>query len=324
MLDTNRQKYNNIFVGQKRHLYTTVGEGNMNKKMKIQRKNTIFSIVLMSVLAIAIVIVADTSKGVLNAISGTAVDISSTNATEYQVKELYETEDGGHKVLAVAKGFNTDVDIEVLVTFDENVENILALEVLNQAETDGLGSKITEEDFTAKFADISAPVMIADLELASPVTGSIGISDGATSGKKVDSTYNPERWNQSDESPEANAMRKLYASGLLLSEDNQEGLQTPKADMTAEEIAIVNMEKAGLLDEYLESKGTESTPETEAIEKLREAGLLSETDGDVQADQGATIEVTNIDAISGATVSSKAVGEAVNNAYFFLKESILK
>lgn len=295
----------------------------MNRK--IQRKNTIFSIVLMSVIALAIVIVADTTKVSLSAVSGTVVDISSTNAETYQVKELYKTESGGHTVLATAKGFNTGVDIEVLVTFDEATENILSLEVISQAETDGLGSKITEEDFTGKFVDISSPVKIADLEIASPVTGSVGISGGSNSNKKVDSTYNPERWNQSDESPEANAMRKLYGSGLLLSEDNQEGLKTPKADISEQEQAIINMEEAGLLDKYIESTGIDSTPENNAIEKLEEAGLLSYAEGESkEVASSATVEVTNIDAISGATVSSEAVGEAVNNAYFFLKESILK
>ncbi|NLJ90148.1 MAG: FMN-binding protein [Clostridiales bacterium] len=294
----------------------------MNRRF--QRKNAIFSIVFMSILAVAIVIVADRAKETLGAISGKPVDIGTSNAQEYQVKELYETEDGGHTVLVTAKGFNTDVDIEVLVTFDETADKILSVEVLTQAETDGLGSKITEEDFTTKFLDINAPVKIADLELASPVTGSIGISDGS-SAQKVDTRYNPERWNQSDDSPEANAMRKLYAAGLTLSEDNLQGLKTPKADMTAQEIAIVNMEEAGLLDEYLEATGTVSTPETKAVEKLKEAGLLSESEGDSSnGDVGVAVEVTNIDTISGATVSSKAVGKAVNNAYFFLKESILQ
>ena len=197
----------------------------------------------------------------------------------------------------------------------------------NKAKTEikGEQNKITEEDFTGKFVDISAPVKIADLEIASPVTGSIGVSGGSNSNKKVDSTYNPERWNQSDESPEANAMRKLYGSGLLLSEDNQEGLKTPKADISEQEQAIINMEEAGLLDKYIESTGIDSTPENNAIEKLEEAGLLSYAEGESkEVALGATVEVTNIDAISGATVSSEAVGEAVNNAYFFLKESILK
>ncbi len=293
----------------------------MNRKN--QRKNTIFSIVLMSVLAIAIVIAADTTKEALSAVSGTVVDISGTNAETYQVKELYETKDGGYTVLTTAKGFNTDVDIETLVTFDETAETILSIEVVSQAETDGLGSKITEEDFTGKFVDISAPVKVEDLEIVSPVTGSVGVSGGSS--QKVDSTYSPDRWNQLDESPEANAMRRLYASGLLLSEDNSEGLKTPKADMSAQDQAIVNMEEAGLLDKYIESTGTVSTPETNAIDKLEQAGLLSKVEGEGgQVDSGVTVEVTNIDAVSGATVSSEAVGEAVNNAYFFLKETILK
>lgn len=321
-------------------------------KVKSQKKNQVFSIALMSVLAFAIVLVADNTKEAISAISGTMVDISGSNAETYQVKELYETDEGGHTVLATAKGFNTDVDIEVLVTFDEAVENVLAVEVISQAETDGLGSKITEEDFTGKFADIIAPVKIADLEIASPVTGSVGVGTVSTSSKDIDNRRSPVRWNPSDESAEANAFRNLYDAGLLLSEDNKEELKTAKVDMTPQEIAVENMKEAGLISPDAESVSTStvSTPEGRAIVKLSAAGLLrnntepaglvvtaedraagklegvgltSSKEESIDFSSGPSVEVTNIDAITGATVSSEAVGEAVNNAYFFLKESII-
>lgn len=322
-------------------------------KIKSRVKNKVLSIVLMSVLAVVIVIVADNTKELISAVSGTMVDISASNAETYQVKELYETDEGGYTVLATAKGFNTDVDIEVLATFDETAENIISLEVITQAETDGLGSKITEEDFISEFADKIAPVKIADLEIASPVTGSVGVASGGAPSKDEDNRRSPVRWNQSDESPEAKAFRNLYDAGLLLSEDNKEELKTAKVDMTPQEIAVINMIEAGLISPDTKSVSTSSvsTPEDVAIVKLSAAGLLddstelkglvvitaedkaarklegaglvSDQEESMEYGSGPSLEVTNIDAISGATVSSEAVGEAVNNAYFFLRESII-
>ena len=42
------------------------------------------------ILVVAIVIVADRAKETLGAISGKPADIGTSNAQEYQVKELYE------------------------------------------------------------------------------------------------------------------------------------------------------------------------------------------------------------------------------------------
>jgi len=45
--------------------------------------------------------------------------------------------------------------------------------------------------------------------------------------------------------------------------------------------------------------------------------------GSEEEPAGEPVNVTDMDAISGATVSSKAVAVTINNGYFFLKEAVL-
>lgn len=249
----------------------------------------------MCVLSLGIIFSMETIKRqTVSAISGAPVDITGKNAEAYQVKELQTLDDGSYVVYGTAKGFASD--IETAVTFDETGENILSLVIVSQGETDGIGSKVTEDAFLSQFNGITAPIKVADLEVASPTTGSVNTSgEAAVTTELADENYSASEWNPEDASPEANAMRNLYETGLLASSKSGEKLSTPLSDLS---------------------------PEEQAEAKLKRANLLTTTSEEVPA--GEPVTATDVDAVSGATISSKAVATTINNAYFFLKEAVLK
>lgn len=92
-----------------------------------------------------------------------------------------------------------------------------------------------------------------------------------------------------DTSAEAVARRKLYAAGLSKSAQDGEEQALPYADWSTEKQAAYQLAQAEL-----------TTGQTSA--------------GAVSAD------LTEVDALSGATITSAAVTNIVNNSYFYVTE----
>ena len=97
-----------------------------------------------------------------------SVSIEGMNAEAYQVTEVGVDADGNYYVFAHGTGYNESVDIELRVACDDN-HNSLNVAVMNQAETNGLGTKIAEADFLSKFEGISLPVSLGGLKPKNPV-----------------------------------------------------------------------------------------------------------------------------------------------------------
>lgn len=73
----------------------------------------------------------------------------------------------GYSVVVVSAGYIGDVEMKVC--FDADATTITKLEILSQGETEGLGSKITGEDFLSQFEGMTAPVYIEGVSLAQTV-----------------------------------------------------------------------------------------------------------------------------------------------------------
>lgn len=247
--------------------------------------------IVLFLLSIGVIAGGEKIRSEVRAANGTSVEIASKNAELYQVTDLYEKKDGSYVVHGVAKGFKSD--IVAAITFDHTGEKILDLEIITQDETVDIGSKIETPEFLTEFNEMNAPIKVADLEILSPTGGSNNLVDD--SNKSEDKKHNSLEWNSNDSSAEANAFRNLYDAGLLTSAVNGEQLDTAIVDLLPEERASIELEKANLLVSFSEAK-----VESEYIDAM------------------------SVDAISGATVSSKAVATIVNNAYFFLEENIIK
>ena len=110
-----------------------------------------------------------------------------------------------------------------------------------------------------------------------------GLTLSALNGEPLDDELAPPL----DSSAEAVARRKLYAAMLSKSALDGEPLAIPFADLSAEEQSKARLEQASLTT----------------------AGNAS---GAVSAD------LTEVDALSGATITSSAVTTIVNNSYFYV------
>ncbi|MDO5407107.1 MAG: FMN-binding protein [Eubacteriales bacterium] len=270
----------------------------------MKKKETLVSLAVMCALSAANI--AFVESGIWKVGEGKAVDISGMDAASYGVTSLNQTKEG-YRVHASAAGFQSDV--EVAVTFDSEGKVIQALEIASQAETDGIGSNVTSPEFTGQFAGVQAPVSFKgkDLAVVSPGTGAAygAVTEGASEEEEAvqegTGLSDPAAWNPQDQSVESNTVRKLYASGLTLSAMEETELVTPVADLPAEEQSLVRMERAGLLA----------------------SSAKEEAQGETGAEGTSAGITTELDAVSGATISSSAAAVAVNNAYFFLQEEVL-
>lgn len=59
------------------------------------------------------------------------------------------------------------------------------------------------------------------------------------------------------------------------------------------------------------------TPEKQAEARLQQAGL---TTAQAPANAAPTAQLTEVDALAGVTITSKAVTDIVNNSYFYVTE----
>lgn len=258
---------------------------------------------------------------------GTPVDISSMSPDTYGVSYAW-LNDGRYVVECTQEGFQSPVTVQV--TFEEGGEEILQVEVVQQSETDGIGSQITDGSFAEQFGGVKAPVRVRDMEIISPMTKEVyGLHAGVERG--AEKLSDPAEWNPEDQSVEAMTTRKLYEAGLLRSSIQKQELVTATADLSAEGKAQRRLYEAGLLNSSAEGELVTATVDLSAEEKaqrkLEEVGLSTKEKEPVGMDEAAAgggAEVTEVDGISGATISSKAVGHAVDNAYFFVKEQLEK
>lgn len=295
-------------------------------------------------------------QGMKASAHGTPMDITNMNPDTYGVSYAWNS-DGKYIVEATQEGFQSSVTVQV--TFDEEGEQVLGIEVVSQAETEGMGTQITNDSFAEQFAGVTAPVRVRDMEIISPGTREVyGYHAGVERGAEVLS--DPMEWNPEDRSVEAQTTRKLYQSGLLKSSIEKRGLVTATADLSVEGKAQRRLYESGLLQSSIDGNEpveamADLSPEEKAQRQLYEAGLsqsavegsgqaaavadltpegkaqkrleqsgLSTKSTEVAVEEGNTVEVTEVDGISGATISSKAVGHAVDNAYFFLKENVIQ
>ena len=221
-------------------------------------------------------------------VAGTLLPVSEADAAAYGISAVYQLDNGSYRVEGSQKGFQSDVQAAVTLDAEGNVS---AVEILSQAETDSLGGQCVDPEFTSQYQG-AAPFTLAgkSYTVTDPLTGAAYAAAGAAeeqpaAGEDLD----PAQWNVSDTSPEAEATRRMYAAGLTKSAQDGEEQALPYADWSAEKQAAYQLAQAEL-----------TTGQTSA--------------GAVSAD------LTEVDALSGATITSTAVTNIVNNSYFYVTE----
>ena len=95
------------------------------------------------------------------------------------IEEAARLEDGAYAVTVRTAGYAGDIVMRV--TFEDDAETIRQVEVLEQNETETLGSRITEPEFLDQFAGAKAPVYLPGMTVeAADASGESGASGAET------------------------------------------------------------------------------------------------------------------------------------------------
>ena len=256
-------------------------------------------------------------------VAGTLLPVSEADAAAYGISAVYQLDDGSYRVEGTQKGFQSDVQAAVTLDAEGNVS---AVEILSQAETDNLGGQCVNPEFTSQYQG-AAPFTLAgkSYTVTDPATGAAYAAAGATAEDTAAAEeFDPTQWNVSDTSPEAEATRRMYAAGLTLSALNGQPLSdelAPPLDSSAEAVArrrlyAAELSKSALDGEPMAIPFADLSAEEQSKARLAQADLTTE-----QAQTGAvSADLTEVAALSGATITSTAVTNIVNNSYFYVTE----
>lgn len=133
------------------------------------KTNGIIGLVIVTILAIVVIIgvnlltkkekteTASNGNTETTETTGTAIDISGYESGNIKIQAASETENG-YVVTVASPGFGGNIVMDV--TFDKAGDVISSVVVKEQTETEGLGSRVTEDSFLSKFNGVNAPVYL--------------------------------------------------------------------------------------------------------------------------------------------------------------------
>lgn len=256
-------------------------------------------------------------------VAGTALPLADADAATYGVSAVYQLDDTTYYVVGSKQGFQSEVQAGVTLDRDGNV---LDVKILAQAETDSLGAQCENPEFTAQYQG-AAPFTLAGKRytVTDPATGTAFAAAGSAETDAAPAeAFDPAAWRAGDTSPEAEATRKMYEAGLTLSALNGQPMDDtliPPMDNSAEAVARRKL-YAACLSKSAQDGEKQAVPyadwsaEKQAEYKLQTADLTTQG----SAADTVSADMTQVDALSGATITSTAVTDIVNNSYFYVTE----
>ena len=276
----------------------------------------------MGVATVAMAVGLTVLQSARTTVAGTLLPVSEADAATYGISAVYQLDDGSYRVEGTQKGFQSDVQAAVTLDADGNVTQV---EILSQGETDSLGGQCVNPEFTSQYQG-AAPFTLAgkSYTVTDPATGTAYAAGASADDSASAEDFDPAQWNPSDTSPEAEATRKMYAAGLTLSALNGEPLSdelAPPLDSSPEAVARRKLYNAGLSKSAQDGEEqalpyADWSAEKQAAYRLAQANLTTE-----QTSAGAvSANLTEVDALAGATITSTAVTNIVNNSYFYVTE----
>ena len=277
----------------------------------------------MGVATIALAVGLTTLQSARTTVAGTLLPMSEADAAAYGISAVYQLDDGSYRVEGSQKGFQSDVQAAVTLDAEGNVS---AVEILSQAETDSLGGQCVDPEFTSQYQG-AAPFTLAGKRytVTDPATGTAFAAAGSAETNAAPAeAFDPAAWRAGDTSPEAEATRKMYEAGLTLSALNGQPMDDaliPPMDNSAEAVARRKL-YAACLSKSAQDGEEQAVPyadwsaEKQAEYKLQAADLTTQG----SAADTVSADMTQVDALSGATITSTAVTDIVNNSYFYVTE----
>ena len=277
----------------------------------------------MGVATIVLAVGLTTLQSARTTVAGTLLPVSETDAAAYGISAVYQLDDGSYRVEGSQKGFQSDVQAAVTIDAEGNVS---AVEILSQDETESLGGQCVNPEFTSQYQG-AAPFTLAGKRyiVTDPATGTAFAAAGSAETDAAPAeAFDPAAWRAGDTSPEAEATRKMYEAGLTLSALNGQPMDDaliPPMDNSAEAVARRKL-YAACLSKSAQDGEEQAVPyadwsaEKQAEYKLQAADLTTQG----SAADTVSADMTQVDALSGATITSTAVTDIVNNSYFYVTE----
>ena len=269
----------------------------------------------MGVATIALAVGLVSVQNARTTVAGTLLPVSEADAATYGISAVYQLNDGSYRVEGTQKGFQSDVRAAVTIDAQGKVS---AVEILSQEETENLGGQCVDPAFTSQYQG-AAPFALAgkSYTVTDPVTGAAYAAAGAVSEEPAAAVdFDPTQWNLSDTSPEAEATRKMYQAGLTFSAQKGEPLDSSAEAVARRKLYAADLSKSALDGEPMAVPFADQSAEKQAQIRLEQADLT--TTG--EAAGAASADLTEVDALSGATITSTAVTNIVNNSYFYVTQ----
>lgn len=263
--------------------------------------------------------------GLMNArttVAGTALALTDADAATYGISAVYQLDENTYYVVGSQKGFQSDVEVGVTLGKDGTVQSVA---ILAQGETDNLGGQCVNPEFTAQYQG-TAPFTLAgkSYTVTDPATGAVYAAAGSAETEAPAEDFDPSAWRAGDTSPEAEATRKMYEAGLTLSAIRGEPMDNeliPPLDSSAEAVASRKLYQASLSKSAQDGEEqakpfADWSAEKQAAYRLEQAELTTSGTGA----ETSSADLTEVDALTGATITSTAVTNVVNNSYFYVTE----
>ena len=263
--------------------------------------------------------------GLMNArttVAGTALALTDADAATYGISAVYLLDENTYYVVGSQKGFQSDVEVGVTLGKDGTVQSVA---ILTQGETDNLGGQCVNPEFTAQYQG-TAPFTLAgkSYTVTDPATGAVYAAAGSAETEAPAEDFDPSAWRAGDTSPEAEATRKMYEAGLTLSAIHGEPMDNeliPPMDSSAEAVASRKLYQASLSKSAQDGEEqakpfADWSAEKQAAYRLEQAELTTSGTGA----ETSSADLTEVDALTGATITSTAVTNVVNNSYFYVTE----
>lgn len=263
--------------------------------------------------------------GLMNArttVAGTALALTDADAATYGISAVYQLDENTYYVVGSQKGFQSDVEVGVTLGKDGTVQSVA---ILAQGETDNLGGQCVNPEFTAQYQG-TAPFTLAgkSYTVTDPATGAVYAAASSAETEAPAEDFDPSAWRAGDTSPEAEATRKMYEAGLTLSALHGEPMDNeliPPMDSSAEAVASRKLYQASLSKSAQDGEEqakpfADWSAEKQAAYRLEQAELTTSGTGA----ETSSADLTEVDALTGATITSTAVTNVVNNSYFYVTE----
>lgn len=255
-------------------------------------------------------------------VAGTALALTDADAATYGISAVYRLDENTYYVVGSQKGFQSDVEVGVTLGKDGTVQSVA---ILAQGETDNLGGQCVNPEFTAQYQG-TAPFTLAgkSYTVTDPATGAVYAAAGSAETEAPAEDFDPSAWRAGDTSPEAEATRKMYEAGLTLSALHGEPMDNeliPPMDSSAEAVASRKLYQASLSKSAQDGEEqakpfADWSAEKQAAYRLEQAELTTSGTGA----ETSSADLTEVDALTGATITSTAVTNVVNNSYFYVTE----